>query len=228
MKPCVRNLILLLLMLASSGLAIALKPTQRIADNGPRIELHEVIPQQFGGWRIDPFLIPLSVTPDVQERLDAIYDQTLARAYVNGRGQRVMLSIAYGGDQGSDKTQVHRPEFCYAAQGFQLSKSFENELATDTGSLPVRRLVATQGTRNEPITYWITVGDQVALPGISRKLLQIRYGITGKVPDGMLVRVSSISDQDAAAYALHDEFIKDMLAATSADDRIRLAGRSGR
>jgi len=160
--------------------------------------------------------------------LDAIYDQTLARTYVNSRGQRVMLSIAYGGDQGSDKTQVHRPEFCYAAQGFQLSKSFENEVAMATGALPVRRLTAVQGTRNEPITYWITVGDQVALPGISRKLLQIRYGITGKVPDGMLVRVSSIGDQAPTAYALHDEFIKDMLAAATADDRVRLAGRAAR
>ncbi|MBN8455593.1 exosortase-associated protein EpsI, B-type [Accumulibacter sp.] len=228
MKPLVRNLILLLLMLASSGLAIALKPTQRIADHGPRIDLQAVVPRQFGDWKIDPLLIPVSVSPDVQERLDAIYDQTLARTYVNSRGQRVMLSIAYGGDQGSDKTQVHRPEFCYAAQGFQLSKSFENEVAMATGGLPVRRLAAVQGTRNEPITYWITVGDQVALPGISRKLLQIRYGITGKVPDGMLVRVSSIGDQAPTAYALHDEFIKDMLAAATADDRVRLAGRAAR
>jgi len=226
MKPGVRNLILLLLMLASSGLAIALKPTQRVADHRPRMLLEELIPQQFGDWKIDPFLTPVSVTPDVQQRLDAIYDQTLARAYVNSHGQRIMLSIAYGGDQSSDKTQVHRPEFCYAAQGFQLSKSFENGVATDAGILPARRLAATQGARHEPITYWITVGDQVALPGLSRKLLQIRYGITGRVPDGMLVRVSSISDQDASAYALHDEFIKDLLAATSADDRVRLAGRS--
>ncbi|MEF8755260.1 MAG: exosortase-associated protein EpsI, B-type [Accumulibacter sp.] len=228
MKPCLRHVILLLLMLAASGLAIALKPTQRIAEHGPRIDLAASIPQRFGDWTIDPMLIPVTVSPDVQERLDAIYDQTLARTYINSQGQRVMLSIAYGGDQGSDKTQVHRPEFCYAAQGFQLSKSVENEVAMTVGMLPVRRLVAAQGKRNEPITYWITVGDQVTLPGISRKLLQIRYGITGKVPDGMLVRVSSISDQQASAYALHDEFIRDLLAATTAEDRIRLAGRATR
>ncbi|EXI69011.1 MAG: EpsI family protein [Candidatus Accumulibacter adjunctus] len=228
MKPCLRHVILLLLMLAASGLAIALKPTQRIAEHGPRIDLAASIPQRFGDWTIDPLLIPVTVSPDVQERLDAIYDQTLARTYVNSQGQRVMLSIAYGGDQGSDKTQVHRPEFCYTAQGFQLSKSVENEVAMTAGMLPVRRLVAAQGKRNEPITYWITVGDQVTLPGISRKLLQIRYGITGKVPDGMLVRVSSISDQEASAYALHDEFIRDLLAATTAEDRIRLAGRATR
>jgi len=228
MKPCLRHVVLLLLMLAASGLAIALKPTQRIALHRRRIDLEKAIPQRFGDWRIDPLLVPVSVSPDVQQRLDAIYDQTLGRTYVNSRGQRVMLSIAYGGDQGSDKTQVHRPEFCYTAQGFQLSKSFENELAMSTGVLPVRRLVAAQGRRTEPITYWITVGDQVALPGLSRKLLQLRYGITGKVPDGMLVRVSSISEQDAGAYALHDEFIRDMLAATTAEDRVRLAGRTTR
>lgn len=212
-------------MLAASGLAVALRPSTKIADQGPRFNLETAIPEHFGEWKIDPFITPVAVSPDVQQKLDALYDQTLSRTYINNRGQRVMLSIAYGGDQSTDKTQVHRPEFCYAAQGFQLSRSMEGSLEVERQTLPLRRLVAAQGTRNEPITYWITVGDQVTLPGIGRKILQMRYGITGRVPDGMLVRVSSINDDNASAYALQDEFIKQMLAATRPEDRIRLGGK---
>ena len=226
MKLPLRNLILMVLMVASSGVAIALKPTKKLADQGPRFNLEAAIPERFDDWRIDPFITPIAASPDVQAKLDALYDQTLSRTDVNRRGQRVMLSIAYGGDQSTDKTQVHRPEFCYAAQGFQLSNSSEASLVIDQQYLPIRRLTASQGTRNEPISYWITVGDQVTLPGIGRKLLQMRYGISGKVPDGMLVRVSSISDHNTSAYALQDEFIKQMLAATKPEDRVRLAGKS--
>ena len=226
MAMYLRNAVLLLLMLAAASVAVALRPTQRMADLGPRLSLERIIPDQFGDWKIDRLTAPVAVSPDVQARLDAIYDQLLARTYINSRGQRVMLSIAYGGDQSSDKSQVHRPEICYGAQGFQLSRSFEKQMAIDDRTLPVRRLTATQGDRKELITYWVTVGDQVTLPGIGRKLLQIRYGIAGWIPDGMLVRVSSISDDNDRAYALQERFINDLLTAVSWNDRARLAGRA--
>lgn len=225
MKFPLRNLILLVLMLCAVGMAIAMRPTQKIADQGPKINLEQMFPMQFADWTVDPSIMPVAVNPGVQEQLDILYEQTLSRTYINSNGHRVMLSIAYGGDQSGDKTQVHRPEFCYDAQGFQLKNKFENEIAYPGGVLPVRRLEAVQGNRNEPITYWITVGDNVTLPGIGRKLIQMRYGITGKVPDGMLVRVSSIDPNATKAYQLQDQFVRDMLAAISEQDRVRVAGR---
>ncbi|HEU4708706.1 MAG TPA: EpsI family protein, partial [Methylophilaceae bacterium] len=100
-------------------------------------------------------------------------------------------------------------------------------LLTQYGTLPVRRLLAVQGRRNEPITYWITIGDQATLPGLKRKLQQIGYGLTGKIPDGMLVRVSSISSQTGSAYQLQEKFIRDMLQNMDTQDRLRVAGRFG-
>ena len=225
MKFPVRSLVLLVLMLATFGLALALKPTHKIADQGPRLDLEKMIPKQFADWKVDPSVTPIDVSPDVKEKLDAIYDQTLSRTYIDGKGHRIMLSIAYGGDQSGDKTQVHRPEFCYAAQGFQLSDSFESQINIAGGVLPVRRILAVQGSRHEPITYWITIGDNVTLPGFSRKLIQLRYGITGKVPDGMLVRVSSIDPSTANAYQLQDRFVRELLAVVDEQDRVRVAGR---
>lgn len=212
-------------MLASSGLAIALRPTQRIAEQGPAIDLERMVPLRFAEWKLDTNIVPIAASPDVQEKLDAIYEQTLSRTYVNQSGDHIMLSIAYGGDQSSDRSQVHRPEFCYGAQGFQLKNKFENTLNLSDGRLNVRRLEAVQGGRNEPITYWITVGDSATLPGIGRKLMQIRYGVTGKIPDGMLVRVSSIDQNANRAYQIQDQFIRDLHQSLAPQDQVRVVGR---
>jgi len=198
-----------------------------MADQRPPVTLAKVIPASFGDWNIDTSIVPIDTSPDVQAKLDEIYSQTLARTYANKQGQRIMLSIAYGADQGGDGNQVHRPEFCYTAQGFQLLNNIIGKLTTQYGSLPVRRLLAVQGDRNEPITYWVTVGDKATLPGLSRKLNQIAYGLTGTVPDGMLVRVSSIDANTANAYKLQEQFIRDMLLGMTPQDRVRVSGKFG-
>lgn len=216
-----------LLMIASAAMAVVLKPQERMADELPPIALAEAIPEQFGDWRIDPSIVPIDVSPDVQAQLDALYSQTLSRTYSNADGQRIMLSIAYGADQSGDGNQVHRPEFCYTAQGFELLSNQIGSLITEYGTLPVRRLLAVQGRRNEPITYWVTIGDKATLPGLQRKLSQLAYGLTGTVPDGMLVRVSSINDNTESAYALQAEFVRDMLASMDPQHRMRAAGRFG-
>ena len=135
-----------------------------------------------------------------------------------------MLSIAYGADQLGESMQVHRPEFCYSSQGFQITKNAVSQMSTSEGIVPVRRLIAQAGSRTEPITYWITVGEQAALPGLSRKLAQLRYGLTGTVPDGMLIRVSSIGIDEENQYTLQDRFVRDLLGALSPDKRITLLG----
>jgi EpsI family protein len=135
-----------------------------------------------------------------------------------------MLSIAYGGDQ-SDTMAVHKPEVCYPAQGFQILKSpTVGFFSTDEGSIPVKRLVATQGQRIEPITYWTTVGDTVSVSGMERKLQQLKYGLTGKIPDGLLFRVSSIQADDAKAYQTQDAFTRGLLKAMTPSGRQRIIG----
>lgn len=219
--------VICVLMISAMLLALALKPTQRMADQLPPLSLSQAIPEKFADWDLDKNIIPVSQSADVQAKLDELYSQTLARTYTNSKGQRVMLSIAYGADQSGDGNQVHRPEFCYTAQGFHLISNIIGDLSTQYGTLPVRRLLAVQGNRNEPITYWVTVGDKATLPGINRKLNQLAYGLTGTVPDGMLVRVSSIDSDSANAYKLQEAFIRDLLQVMPAQDRARVAGRFG-
>lgn len=219
-----KHVVIGLCMFAAAGVAMALKPTTKIADAGPAIDLETLIPKKFGEWRLDETIVPIMVSPDVQAKLDQIYGQTLTRTYINNSGRRVMLSIAYGANQGSDDFQVHRPEYCYAAQGFQVKKGVEDTLKYGSGSLPIKRLEAIQGPRNEPITYWITIGEKATLPGLGRKLTQLSYGLTGKIPDGMLIRVSSISPNADQEYQLQDRFVNEMLDAVEPAQRVRLTG----
>lgn len=222
-----RALALGIVMVVAATIAVATRPTMKIADQEARIDLAVAIPTTFGDWKVDSSIAPIAVSPDVQAKLSQIYNQTLSRTYVNTFGQRVMLSIAYGGDQSNDGTQVHRPEYCYASQGFQIRASAVSRTVSEYGELVVRRLLAVQGQRSEPITYWITIGDYATLPGFGRKLMQIAYWIRGTVPDGMLVRVSSIDTSAERAYRLQDRFVGEMLKAIDPETRLRIAGRFG-
>jgi EpsI family protein len=218
-----RHLVIGLFMFATAGMALALKPTHKIADSEPKIDLEVLIPKSFGDWNVDESIVPLLPDPQTQAKLNKIYNQTLSRTYINRQGDRIMLSIAYGGDQ-SDAMAVHKPEICYPAQGFQILRNATDVLSTSEGSIPVKRLVAAQGQRNEPITYWMTVGDAVAVSGWKWKLNQMKYGLTGKIPDGLLFRISSIQSDDDQAYQMQDAFARELLKALSPSGRERIIG----
>jgi EpsI family protein len=209
--------------LAASGGAVALVPRHKIADDRPLGSLKDIIPAKLGSWQEDRSIVPLLPAADVQAKLDAIYNQVLARTYINAAGQRIMLSIAYGGDQ-SDGLRAHRPEVCYAAQGFSTRDLHKAVLSVSGKSIPVMRLVASAGARVEPITYWMTIGELVARTGLETKLAQLRYSTRGLIPDGLLVRVSNISEDSASSFRLHDLFVEELVAAMSPNERWRVVG----
>lgn len=224
MKSSLRNLILMVLMIAASGMAVALKPTKKIADQGPKVDLEAMIPNAFGEWRQELVATAQVVDPQQKELLDKIYNQTLSRTYVNAEGYRVMLSLAYGGDQ-SDAMQLHKPEVCYPAQGFTLHAMHADTMRLGNASIPITRVSTSLGQRNESVTYWITVGDRVIRSsGIQKKLVEMNYGLSGSIPDGMLIRISSIDTDKSRAYQMQDRFAKQMLDATAPESRSRLAG----
>jgi len=219
-----KHLVIGLCMFVAAGMALALKPTAKVADAGPKIDLEVLIPKTFGDWKMDETIVPLMANPEQEALIKKIYSQTLSRTYINSSGDRIMLSIAYGGDQ-SDNMSVHKPEVCYPAQGFQILKNSADTFATGEGNIPIKRLVAVQGRRIEPITYWTTVGDTVAaVSGLMWKLNVMKYGLTGKIPDGLLFRISSIQADEAKAYRTQDAFARDLLKAMSPSGRERIIG----
>jgi EpsI family protein len=226
--PAQSTTIRVVVLVALMGLAALagelMRPTDRLADRKAKIVLEKQVPEAFGEWRLDTNIRPVLPDPGLQAMLDVLYSQTLARTYVNAKGERVMLSIAYGSDQSNEATAVHRPEFCYSAQGFRVKPVDKQKLNVGGIEIPVARLLAQLGQRNEPITYWVTLDESATLPGLGRKLQQIRYGLKGQIPDGMLVRLSSLSASQTEAFALQTAFLDQLYAAVPANVRGRYFG----
>ena len=223
MKTVGVSIVIAALMTVAAAVGVAARPSSKPSGAGPRYVLETIVPKEFGGWREIAQEGAQVVNPQTQELLNKLYSQILTRTYVNASGYRVMLSLAYGDDQRADLT-AHKPEVCYPAQGFQLHSNAEDELATPFGQIAVRRLNTSLGARKEPVTYWFTVGDRAIRSKFDQRLVEVRLGLTGQIPDGLLFRVSSIDPTPARAYAEQDKFVADMLKAVSARDRIRLAG----
>lgn len=215
----------LCLAAAAFASAEAWRPRQHLAELRPRLDLQSVFPRQFGEWRVDDRLPVQLVSPDVQSLLDKLYSQVLSRVYVHEpSGRRMMLSVAYGGDQ-SDAARAHRPEVCYPAQGFDISGRRKVTWQVAGQPMPVGQLVARMGARHEPVSYWFVVGEQTVVSGTEQKLAQLRHGLRGVIPDGMLVRVSNLDREPERAFEHQREFVVAMLAGMSPADRLRVAGR---
>jgi EpsI family protein len=218
-----RYLIIGVAMLVTGGIAVTITPQERVAEKGPKIDLEAMIPRQFGSWRLDEHVKPVQVAPDVQAELAKIYDETLSRTYINEQGTRIMLSMAYGGNQ-KDALAVHKPEVCYPAQGFQVLVKSQGTINTSFGQIKVIKLVTQLKERVEPITYWINVGGNQVNNRLEGKLEQLKFGLTGKVPYGVLIRVSNIEKNILAGYKSQAEFINQLLAAVNPAQRTEVFG----
>lgn len=214
---------------AAMGLAAltgqALVPTKRLSDLRGPIELKRNTPLRFADWRLDDSASGGLVNPQTQALLDRLYTEVLERTYVNSKGQRIMLSMAYGADQSDPSVQLHYPEICYPAQGFKVERMHEAWVALSLGRLHVKR-VETQyaSQRFEPVTYWTMMGDMQSLDLFAKRMAEMRHGLRGEIVDGVLIRVSSINTDSAAAFALQDRFIADLVAALAPAFRHRLTG----
>ena len=223
MKLNTTALTLTVLMCGVSAAGFAMRPDAKAAAKGNAISLETLVPKRFADWTELPEQGAQVVNPQTQELLDRLYSQLLVRTYVNKEGYRIMLSMAYGDDQRGG-LQAHRPEVCYPAQGFQVSKVEDGLLPTSYGSIDVRRLATSLGARQEPVTYWLTVGDQVIKNPLDKRIAEIRLGLTGQIPDGLLFRISSIDSDTARGFAMQQKFAAAMMSAVPAAARKQLSG----
>lgn len=219
-----RALCLLMMMMLAALLAWSARPTVRLADQGVALDLEALVPHQFSGWELDERQSAAVVNPQTGEMQSRIYQQVLSRTYIQrSTGRSVMLSIAYGENQ-SRSNDLHVPDVCYPASGFRLEQSRQGTIRFAHNEIPVRRLIAQRLQRREPLTYWTIIGDQIAAGSIETKLLALSYGLRGTVPDGMIVRVSSLGLGDDEAFVLQQEFVEALLGSLPAEGRKRLAG----
>ncbi len=218
-----KNFVLMVLMVASAAAAAYMRPTISLADQRPPIDLGAMIPTHFGEWRELPNLAVQIIDPELQAAVDRIYSQTLARNYTNPDGYRIMLSIAYGKNQ-SDALSLHKPEVCYPAQGFKVYEQHQHQLDLPDRSIAATRLVTRLNQRHEPLTYWTVIGDHITTGGVGKKLAEMRYSLNGTIPDGMIVRVSSIDRDSDRAHRIQAEFAAALVGSIAPEHRTRFAG----
>ena len=211
-------------LLTSAVLAEVLAPRQLMARTAS-IDLENAIPKQFGEWTLVPNIQPITpadpegvVDPD--DKNSPVYSQEVSRGYVDRSGNVVMFLVAYGPVQ-NYRLKAHRPEMCYTAAGFRISGKHGEQLvySTDQQPLKLTRLIAEREARFEPISYWMRVGNDIATGVVDRQVIRLKYGLRGIIPDGALIRISTIGLSQEMSFKVQDQFIHDFLAAVSPQDR---------
>jgi EpsI family protein len=218
-----RSSVLLVLMMAASTLAIGLRLGQNATPDRLHLDMEVEIPRQFGDWTEVVSPTTVLISPETRAELATIYTATLSRTYVNRTGEQMMVVLAYGSRQ-TTRLKAHRQEVCYAAQGFQVDSIEPAVLRIGGRLISATRLIARGANRIEPITYWFTMGDRVVSGHVERLWTQLRFAMTGEIPDGFLVRVSSLSPDTDSAFAKQHNFLAELLAATPKQLAAKLSG----
>lgn len=176
-------------LLATAGAAWALEPRGRIDVLGKR-KLEDILPHQIGPWRF--FSKSGLVVPPSDQLSEQLYSQLLTRVYVAPDTPPVMILVAQSASQ-TGVLQVHRPEVCYPAGGYQLSEQASVDLPIAADPLRATAFTATAGSRIEHLIYWTRVGSEMPLTWAEQRLAVARANIGGKLPDAVLVRISTLS-----------------------------------
>lgn len=209
-------LILFFTSLIFLAIATSLQPNKHYSSGFDNFE--SSIPKAFGDWKEAPQLTQqVSLVSDNKSLQNQIYDDVIMRTYVNKDGAKIMLALAYVKEQRQD-VKVHQPEICYPAQGFQMLSSKISVFNMPVSSSPVvgKRQVYSGASHQEAVSYWIRVADETLLTGIQMRLKIIEDGLfKGRLDDGVLVRVSSITNNESDLskfYQLHDQFLNELTA----------------
>ena len=210
-------------LLAGAAGALALTPRGTLNLLAGR-KLEGMIPNRVGEWQLAPS--QSVVLPRREGTLSAkLYSQLVNRTYVSPRDPPIFLVIAFGDTQ-SDLLQLHRPEACYAAVGYQIASSVPITIPLGVAAaLPARRVVATREERVEPIVYWTRIGDRLPDSGRGQRVAKLMNDIDGVVTDGVLVRLSTIGDPTPEVADTLARFARGMVAGMTPANRPVLIGR---
>lgn len=223
-----RGVLLTLALAGSAGAAVYFTPQLREVSDAP--DLNKSVPAVIGPWRELPNpMQQVALNTGGEATIDQPYDQTVMRSYVDGKGHLIHLALAWGRKQ-RQEIKIHKPEFCYRAQGYSVSHIQRVKLpihSPKTGEevTAVRLNTQDRNGMTEVVSYWIRIGEVYSPGGLDTRIHILKQGLLGKIPDGILVRVSQRIDREAdpaAAYQLQENFLSQLLAAVPASTRTLL------
>ncbi|NJC33706.1 EpsI family protein [Sphingomonas jejuensis] len=215
-----RNMLIGGAMLGAVGIGYARQPTVSEPLLGRR-KLDDVVPKTLGPWKFET--ASGLVLPPPDQMRDEIYSDLLTRVYYAPNGDGVMLLVAYSGSQ-DGVIQVHRPEVCYPASGYTLTRTEERALDVGPRKIPTRFIVAEGGGRLEQLIYWTRLGPSFPTTWLQQRIDVIEENLKGLIPDGVLVRISTNALDSASGIAIIERFAADFIGALPAVGRRVMIG----
>ena len=210
----------LLATTAVSGIAAFARPAPEVVTASLQAEM----PKRIASWTLAP-AVSLSI-PQGEGAGDEVYDQLLSRHYASEAELPIMLLVAYGQAQ-TGSTQLHRPEVCYPAAGFRIRERADVALRLPGSPLvPARALTGLAPGRTEQILYWSRVGSDYPTSTIAQRWSTLRQTLADGVPDGVLVRISTLHAEHESALPVLRRFAESLVQGASPALRRLLLGQA--
>jgi EpsI family protein len=206
------------------GTAMAVAQLRMPVMANPRVAKKDFdawMPRKVGPWE---FVTASGVVlPPPDELSDRLYDNLVSRVYQAADLPVVMVVLAYNNAQ-DGVLQLHRPEVCYPAGGYELTPTRNVMLETPNRKIPANFFTAKGYDRTEQVLYWTRVGSRFPLSWREQRLRVAEANLNGEIPDGMLARVSVISNDPVQALEVMQKFVAGLELAAAPQLRRLLVG----
>ena len=191
----------------------------------PNAKIDPLFPMEVGDWEYETS--NGLVMPPADQLRDHLYNAILTRYYASPTQLPVMLLVAYNGTQ-DGMLQVHRPEVCYPAAGYELVS--EQMIPLDAGrglTVPGHYISARSTSRHEQLIYWTRIGNDFPVRWWAQHWAVAKENLRGRVPDGVLVRISTSAPDDRTAILTLRRFIAKLFPELSPKGRRLVFGEAG-
>ena len=198
---------------AASILAIERQPKPSSPVISPE-RFEKWVPKKAGIWSVSGTSGLVLPPPDALR--DRLYDNLVTTVYQAADAPAIMLLMAYNNVQ-DGVLQVHRPEICYSVGGFTLTEMKEVSLSALGKPLPAKIFTAKGPGRTEQVAYFTRLGNDYPRSWAEQRLSVVRANLAGNIPDGMMMRVSLVAQEQAEAFGVLERFVTDFVAASAPD-----------
>jgi EpsI family protein len=209
-----RKLLLGLLFCSAAGAAAWRKPTRHVDYLGSG-KLEDIIPKTIGPWK---FAAASGLVVPPEDQLErATYSQTLTRVYSDGDND-IMLLLAQSGSE-TGILQIHRPETCYTASGYHISPVTPHPVSVGSAVIRANSMDATAAGYTEHVLYWTRIGDDMPASWREQRIAVAEQNLRGVLPDAILVRISIVNSDSAAAWRTIDAFTRALIMSVRPERR---------